>query len=301
MRNIIKKIYKDTFFGKLLIPLKIFYDYYRFRLIPEKIYIKRLFERNLGYKLDLENPITFNAKLQWLKLNDRTPLHTQCADKYLVREYVKNKIGEKYLIPLLYQSYDIRDIIPQNLGSPPYIIKLNHNSDGTIIVRNQNDIDWKKVKKKLKSEIKKNYYYRGKEWQYLNIKPCVIVEKLLLDENNEIPSDFKLHCFNGKVEIIQIDSGRHTNHERHLYYRNWELINCQWRIKSGKGIKKPSNINEMIKVAEKLSEEFIFARIDLYSIKNKIYFGEITFHPTSGFTTFKPVEYDYIFGKKLSL
>jgi hypothetical protein len=301
MRNIIKKIYKVKLLGKILTPLKILYDYYRFRLIPEKVYLRKLFEKNLGYKLDLENPITLNSKLQWLKLNDRTPLHTQCADKYLVRDYVKNKIGEKYLIPLLYQSYNIRDIIPQNLGEVPYIIKTNHDSEGAIIVRNQNDIDWNKLRNGLKSKLKKNYYYRGKEWQYLNIKPCVVIEKLLLDENNEIPCDYKLHCFNGRVEIIQVDTGRFNNHERHLHDRNWELINCQWCIKSGKGVEKPSNINEMIKVAEKLSEEFVFARIDLYSIKSKLYFGEITFHPGGGNEFFKPVEYDYIFGKKLKI
>jgi hypothetical protein len=130
----------------------------------------------------------------------------------------------------------------------------------------------------------------------------VIVEKLLLDENNEIPNDYKLHCFNGKVKIIQVDVGRFTNHERYLFDRNWNLINCQWLFKMGRGVvEKPSNLDKMIKIAEKLSEDFIFARIDLYSIENKIYFGEITFHPGSGWEFIKPVEFDYKFGEMLHL
>lgn len=302
MRHLIKKIYKETLLGKLLIsPLKILYDYYQFRVLPEKDYLRKTFKRNLGYELDLEKPVTLNAKLQWLKLNDRTPLHTKCADKYRVREYVRHKIGEKYLIPLLFQSYDIKDVAPQNIGKEPYIIKTNHDNGGGVIVRNKNDIDWYKVRKELKNKIEKNYYYLGKEWQYKNIKPCVIAEQLLLDENNEIPSDYKLHCFNGKVEIIQVDTGRFTNHERHLHDRNWGLINCQWFYKSGKGVEKPFNIDEMIDVAEKLSEEFIFARIDFYSVKGKLYFGEITFHPGSGWEFFEPVKYDYFYGEKLKL
>lgn len=302
MKSLIKKLYKETYIGKLLIsPIKNLYDWYRFRIIPEEVYLHKTFKRNLGYELDLNNPTTLNSKLQWLKIHDRTPLHTQCADKYEVRKYVKEKIGEDYLIPLLLQSYNIEDITPENMPDQAFIIKANHDSGGGIIVRNKKDINWNKARKDLKDRMNKNYYYSGKEWQYKNIKPCLVVEELLLDENDEVPSDYKLHCFNGRVEIIQVDTGRFKNHERHLHDRNWDLIDCQWFYKSGKGVEKPIKLDEMIEVAEKLSKDFIFVRIDLYSVRNKLYFGEITFHPGSGWEFFEPVECDYKFGKKLTL
>lgn len=303
MKNLIKKFYKETYIGKLLItPLKKLYNYYKFHMIPEDIYLRKTFKKILGYKLDLDNPKNLNEKFQWLKIHDRTPLHTQCADKYEVRSYVKEKIGDEYLIPLLYQTYNEKNIISNNLPDEPFVIKTNHDSGGGIIIKNKKEINWKNIQKELKERMKINYYYSAKEWQYKNIKPCIIVEKLLLDENNEIPNDYKLHCFNGKVEIIQVDTGRFTNHERYLYDRNWNLIDCQWLFKSGTGVvEKPLNINEMVKIAEKLSENFIFARIDLYSIANKIYFGEITFHPGSGWEFIKPVEFDYKFGEMLLL
>jgi len=239
--------------------------------------------------------------MQWLKLYDRTDLHTECADKYKVREYVEKIVGKEYLIPLLYQTYDLTKMEQKDIPEESCIIKTNHDSSGGIIVRTPTDLDWNEVYEVLDQRLKKNYYYQSREWQYKNILPCVIIEKLLLDNNGGIPYDYKLHCFNGKVEIIQVDTDRFNNHERHLYDKNWTYIDCQWYFTKGEGLVRPKKLNEMIDIAEKLSKKFIFARIDLYEINNLIFFGEITFHPGSGWEFFQPLEFDYKFGKLLNL
>ena len=302
MKSVIKKLYKETYIGKLLIsPIKGLYDWYRFKIIPDDVYIKKVFEKNLGYKLNLQNPVTLNEKIQWLKLNDRTKLHTKCADKYAVREYVKEKIGEQYLIPLLYQTENHKDITDINMPDEPFIIKTNHDSGGVVIVKDKSSINWKQVQKELSLSMKNNYYYPGREWQYKNIKPSIVVEKLLLDENNKIPNDYKLHCFNGKSKVIQVDMSRFEKHRRNLYDNNWNLLECEWLCSNGKDISKPKNIDKMIKLAEILAKDFTYVRVDLYSVKEKIYFGELTFHTESGWGKFSSKECDKKFGELLSL
>ncbi len=167
MREFIKHLYHDTTIGYWLIsPAKTLYDIYRcrkklydiyyFRIIPEKIFIKRTFKKSFGYNLNLENPKTFSEKIQWLKLNDRKPLHTLCADKYAVREYIKEKIGEQYLIPLVYHTDNPSDIIPDNLPDYPFIIKTNHGCGEHIIVKDKSEINYKSVQKTLTKLLKRN-------------------------------------------------------------------------------------------------------------------------------------------------
>lgn len=302
MKNLIKKFYKETYIGKLLIsPIKRLYDFYRFKVIPDDIYISKLFEKNLGYKLNLDNPKTINEKIQWLKLNDRTELHTQCADKYEVRKYIEKIIGKEYLIPLLYDTTNPKDINYDNIPNDKCIIKTNHDSGGVIIVKDKNNIKWNQVQKELNLALKQNFYYPGREWQYKNIKPRIIVEKLLLDENDEIPSDYKLHCFNGKVKVIQVDMSRFSDHSRNLYDKDWNLLECEWLYKKGTNTERPNNFDKMKEIAEKLAKEFIYVRVDLYSIKDNIYFGELTFHTESGWGKFSSVDCDKQFGELLDL
>ena len=138
--------------------------------MPEKLYLKRRFKRTFKRELDLDNPKTLNEKIVWLKLNDRTPLHTICADKYAVRSYIKEKVGEEYLVPLFYQTKNVKEIIPENLPDTPCIIKANHDSGGGIFVLDKSKTDWEEAQESLKKRLKKNYYPRSKEWQYKNIK-----------------------------------------------------------------------------------------------------------------------------------
>jgi len=303
MRDFIKHLFYDTIVGHILIyPAKLIYDICRFHLVPDKIVIKRTFKKRLGYDLNLENPKTFNEKIQWLKLYDRNPLLTLCEDKYAVREYIKEKIGEQFLIPLIYHTDKPADIIPDNMPDFPFIIKTNHYSgEGVIIVKDKSKIDWKSVRKYLAILLKYNYYYRSKEWQYKNIKPRIIVEKLLLNENFGIPFDYKFHCFNGDLAYIQVDLDRHTDQKRNIYDPDWNFLNFQLKCKNGNIVNRPIVLNKMKSLAEIIAKDFCYVRVDFYNLGRKIFFGELTFRPGAGYVAFRPPEWDRKFGDKLIL
>lgn len=310
MLKFAKYLYHKTAVGKYMIDIILnVHRYYRINFIEEKKFVKQKFKKRFKKDLDLENPKSLNEKMQWLKLYDRTPLHTICADKFKVRDYVTEKIGPQYLIDLVFQSYNANDVIPSNFPDFPFIIKANHDSSGGIIVKNKDDINWKSLPKHFKKLLRKNYYKSGKEWQYKNIEPCIIGEKLLINTNGELPMDYKIHCFHGKVEVIQVDIDRFTNHKRNFYDQSWNLLPFSWSLwkdgqplwNTGRALEKPKNLDEMISVAEKLSEVFKYVRIDLYDFENKIYFGEVTFHHGSGMETIFPEEWNYKLGDLLNL
>ncbi|WP_338733812.1 ATP-grasp fold amidoligase family protein [Mangrovimonas cancribranchiae] len=310
MFKIARYLYHNTWIVKKLVDfIEDIHLYLRSILYSDETFLKQNFKKRFGRPLNLEKPKTLNEKIHWLKLHDRTNLHTTCADKYLVRNYVKETVGENYLIPLVFQSYDIKDIKPENFPDIPFIIKANHNSSGGVIVRDKDAINWKKKRKHFKKLLKKNYYNSSKEWQYKNIKPCVIAEKLLVNKLGDIPFDYKLHCFHGKVQVIQVDIDRYSNHKRNMYSTTWKLLPFTWSIwqnnkplwDNGSHIKKPSTLQEMITVAEELSKPFCYSRIDLYDFEGKVLFGEITFHHGSGLETIYPEAYDLKLGNLIDL
>ncbi|MDB9961280.1 glycosyl transferase [Oceanihabitans sp.] len=310
MLKLAKYLYHNTWVGKKMIDSVLdVYQYYRTHYIDEEVFLKQDFKKQFGRALDLNNPITLNEKINWLKLNDRTDLHTTCADKFKVRDYVLKALGEDYLIPLVFQSYDTEDIVASNFPEFPFIIKANHDSSGGLIIKDKSKVNWKSTQKHFRKLLKKNYYYSSKEWQYKNIKPCVIGEKLLVNSEGEIPFDYKLHCFNGQVEVIQVDIDRYTNHKRNLYDSKWNPLPFTWSLwkdgkplwDNGRVIEKPSNLNEMISVAEKLSKPFSYTRIDLYDFDKKVYFGEVTFHHGGGTEIIHPEEWDYKLGELVQL
>lgn len=310
MLKIAKYLYHNTWIGKKIID-SVFdvHHYYRSHYIDDATFLKQNFKKRFGRSLDLNHPKTLNEKINWLKLHDRTALHTTCADKFEVRKYVEETIGAKYLIPLVFQSYNPEDVISSNFPEYPFIMKANHDSSGGTIVRDKAVVDWKKMQKHFKKLLRKNYYYSGKEWQYKNIKPCVIGEKLLVNEAGEIPFDYKIHCFHGKVEVIQVDIDRYTNHKRNLYDADWNLLPYTWSLwndgkplwDNGRDLEKPKNLNEMLNVATKLSQPFCYARIDVYDFEGTVYFGEVTFHHGSGLETIYPEKYDLALGELLDI
>lgn len=301
--SLLLKIYQKTpsFLKDVIDPIQPLYFRLRSALTPDKVYIRNNYKRFIGRYPDIDNPKSFNEKLQWLKLYDRTPLHTQCADKFLVRDYVKDKIGEQYLIPLCYETDDVNTIGPDVLPDYPVIIKTNHDSSGGFIIKDKYNQDWKHIKKTLKKFLSINYYHRYKEWQYKNIKPRLVVEKLLMDNNGGIPFDYKLHFFNGKLMFTQVDIDRQTEHKRNLYDKDWNLLEAVWLYKNGPAVKRPEMYDDMIEIGAILAAPFCYARIDLYYVNNAIYFGEVTFHAESGTGNFIPEKWDYYFGERLNL
>ena len=273
------------------------------KIVPDALYLKWMFKKHVGYELNLNDPQTFNEKLQWLKLNDKREILTTCADKLKVREYIAEQIGSEYLIPLVNTYYNPADISIDSLPDYPFIIKANHTSGTFKIVRNKKELNILNLREKCSEWLKQNYYTKTKEWQYKNIKPSIIVEKLLLNEKNEIPSDLKFSCINGKVEIIHVDSNKEVVHLRNNYSRTWEPLDFCWpsEYRPNTIIKKPEHLDLLIILAEKLAKPFPFVRVDFYVNKNRIYFGELTFHPTSGYGNFTPSEFDNIYGRLLRI
>lgn len=244
-------------------------------------------------QLNLEAPKTFNEKIQWLKLYDSTPIKTRLADKYLVRDWIKEKIGEEYLIPLL-GVYDRFDDIDFDALPNQFVIKCNHGCAYNIIVKDKNKLDLQEVKTKLDGWLSENYAFRyGFELHYRDIPPKILIEKYMDDGTGDL-RDYKYTCFNGKPEFIWIDSDRHSLHKRNLYDLNWHQLNCKVnsRYDTFPSPSRPVYLEEMNKLAAILSEGFAYVRVDFYIIDEKIYFGEMTFTSSSGTEDIVPPSFE---------
>ncbi|HBL8824092.1 TPA: hypothetical protein LTW40_004864, partial [Enterobacter hormaechei] len=197
-------------------------------ILPDSLYLKMIFKKHLKYDLNLNQPKTLNQKLQWLKLYYRKPLLTTCADKLAVRDYIKKIIGEQYLIPLIHFTENPEELINFDFPNYPFIIKANHDSGGYHIVRNKKDMLTERIISDAKKWLRSNHYSKTKEWQYKNIKPKIIVEKLLLDNNGRIPNDIKFTCINGRVEMVHVDSNKEVKHLRNNYTRDFKPLLINW-------------------------------------------------------------------------
>ena len=305
MIKLIKKYYIESKTGrKLFYPLKRFYDFYWVNLVSEKAYLKHLYQMTCGGELDLDNPQTIQEKLLWLRFHNKKPLYTKCSDKYLVRSYVEEKIGDKYLIPLVLQTKNPKDIIATNLPDYPVIIKTNHGCGGHIVIKDKNSVNYKKLQKYFKRMLKQNFYYRSRQWQYKNIEPCIIVEEHLQEKNNKKVTDFKLHCYNGKVDRIEVYRYHANDNGKDLmfYTLDWKKLDMSCRtLKNNGEIPKPKNLSEMIEIAEILASDFKFVRVDTYNLDGNIFVGELTFTPAMGTQGYRPEPWSKILGDKLQL
>ncbi len=281
----------------------IYSDYFGFGAsIPDEAFIRRKFKAKMGYELNLENPVTFNEKLQWLKLNNRRPEYSRFADKYRVRDYVAEKIGKDYLVPLI-GVWDDPDEIDFDALPDRFALKCNHNSGiGTCICHDKSKLDLKYVKKRLRYGLSKNYFYRSREWPYRDIPRKIIAEELLDDPSGDL-KDYKMMCFNGEMKCCLLCFERNEIGARKTFFdRQWNIM--PFNRKNGDWTNDtpiPPRYDEMIKMAETLAEGFPFIRVDFYNIEGRIYFGEMTFFPNGGFEGFVPKEWDEKLGSWLTL
>jgi len=276
----------------------------KMRWLPPKIYTRISYRYYTGKKLNLENPIEFNEKIQWLKVFYHPKVLTQLVDKYAVRDYVKTKIGEKYLNEI-YGVYSKPEEIPFDELPNQFVIKATHTSSHNLIVNNKSKVDQKKAIKSFKKWLKKNQYYRiGQEWAYKNVPPKIIVEKFLKNERENSLIDYKFYCFNGKAKFLEVHLDRADNHKRAFYDFNFNLLPFRYvslEKSISRKIKKPKNMDEMKKLAEILADKFPFVRVDFYSIEGKTIFGEMTFYPSDGRKDYIPEEYNEIIGDYIEL
>ncbi|MBQ4153930.1 MAG: glycosyl transferase [Clostridia bacterium] len=269
------------------------------RLLSDKCYLKIKYRIIMKRRLNLKDPKTFNEKLQWLKLNNRKPEYTTYVDKYKVREYIANKLGEEYLIPLLGVWDDPEEIDFDSLPNQ-FVLKCNHNSGlGMCICKDKSKLDIESVKKELKKGLKQNYYFHGREWPYKNVERKIIAEKYIEDKSGEL-KDYKLMCFNGEVKCSFLCSGRFSENGLHVTFfdNDWNVMPFERHYPSCKeGLPCPSSFKKMKELASVLSKDIPFVRVDFYDVNGKIYFGELTFFPGGGMEEFTPEEWDYKLGE----
>ena len=272
------------------------------KFLSDKMYIKLQYRFITGRTLNLKNPKRFNEKLQWLKLYDHKPEYTTYVDKYRVKEYVKNKIGEKYIIPTIgvwpsASEIDITELPDQ------FVLKCNHDSKSVFICKDRRKFKFNEVLLKLNEALKKNQFYYGREWPYKNVHPLIIAEKYMEDESGGL-QDYKVMCFNGKAKLIQVHQGRFTDHYTHdIYDRDWihQKFNQKGEVYADKILDKPVFLEEMLLLSEILSKNIPQIRVDWYYVNNQLYFGEMTFFDAAGYLDFVPDEYNEIIGNWISL
>ena len=275
-----------------------------FKNMSDEEYLKRKFKGTIGTRLDLDNPRTFNEKLQWLKLYDRRPEYTMMVDKYLVRQYIAETIGEEYLIPLL-GVWNDPDEIDFNALPEQFVLKCNHNSGtGMCICKDKKTLNIEKVKKELRKGLAQNYYLTSREWPYRDVPRKIICEKYMTDKGQEL-ADYKIHNFDGVPRFILVckDRFEKSGLTEDFFTPGWEHMPIR-RLEhpnASSDICKPKELEEMLRISKILSDGYPFIRTDFYTVNNKIYFGELTLYPASGFTPFDPDLYDDLFGSWVKL
>ena len=270
---------------------------------PDKLYLSVMYRLYFGKGLNWEHPVTFNEKLQWLKLYNRKPEYTIMVDKVKAKEYVASVIGEQYIIPTLgvWSSPDEIDF-----GRLPdrFVLKCNHNSGkGMCICRDKSKLDISMVKRNLRKGLKQDMFLHGREWPYKNVPRKILAEKYMVDESGWELKDYKVFCMNGEPEIIEVDWDRFIRHKRNLYDKNWNLLDLQIQYPSDKNVKiaRPEKLDEMLNLSRKLATGIPHVRVDFYCIGNRLYWGELTFFHESGYGSFIPEEWNIRLGKLIAL
>lgn len=282
-------------------------DNMRIIRIPDKKYLEIVYKNKFHKKLNLDNPQTFNEKLQWLKLYDRNPEYTKMVDKYEAKKYVASLIGEEYIIPTI-GVYDKFDDIDFNKLPNQFVIKCTHDSGGLVICKDKSKLDIKKVRKMINKSLKRKYFYLWREWPYKNVKPRIIIEKYMINEDKLELKDYKFFCFEGlpKFMYISNDLNDHLNQETYTDFFDMQFNKIKMKFKSpnspdGINIEKPKNFDKMIEYSKLLAKGILHVRIDWYEINGRLYFGEITFYHNGGYFEVHPQELNKKIGDMINL
>lgn len=302
MKDMVKKLFKyatSRNYRFLINASRGMYDSW-----DDERYLRKKFKICLGYDLDLDNPKTCNEKLQWLKIHNRKPEYTVMVDKYKVREYIAQKIGEQYLIPLV-GVWDDPDEIDFNALPDKFVLKCNHNSGlGMYICKDKAKMNVESVKKKLAQGLAQDYYLTGREWPYKNVPRKIIAEKYMEDTATKELRDYKFYCFGGKVKLVMINSDRNSDKPTKADYfdRDFNWTDLKWGYEHADvRPEKPAKFEEMLRIVETLAEGLCHVRVDLYDCNGQIYFGELTFFDGSGFDKIEPLEWDRRLGDWIEL
>lgn len=273
-------------------------------LLPDAIYLRVLFRLKMGYWMNLNNPETFNEKIQWLKLYDHRSEYTTMVDKYSTKEYVVKIIGKEYIIPTLGVWERPEDIEWEKLPNQ-FVLKTTHGggSTGVVICKEKCTFNRVEAIKKLQKSLKTDTYKLLREWPYKNVPRRILAEKYMAD-GNECLEDYKVHCFNGIPRFILLcrDRNKKSGMTDDFYSTTWEHIEVKRPGHTNPGGKKrPEELELLLSLSKKLSYNIPFIRIDFYIINHRVYFGELTFYPASGLSKFEPESYDRLFGSWMNI
>lgn len=276
--------------------------------LDDKTYLNRQYKRKFDKNIDFENPKTFNEKLQWLKLYDRNPLYTTLVDKYKVKKWVSDKIGQEYVIPVFGVWNRFNEIDFSKLPNQ-FVLKTNHGSGGVVICRSKVDNEYFSregkrlslcnVKRLITKSLKENYYLKGREWPYKNVERKIFAEKFMIDESGYELKDYKFYCFNGVPEYVLVASERHKGVKFDYFDINFEHVDCRPEDNATTMPQKPKNYDEMVTLSRVLSQNIPHVRVDWYNVDGKIYFGELTFFDSGGLEDKR--EWDVVFGNMIDL
>ena len=272
--------------------------------VPDSLYLKVLYRVIMGRKLNLKNPKEYNEKLQWLKLNDRKPEYSTMVDKYEVREYIEDLLGDKYLIPCL-GIYDSVDDIDIDALPDRFVLKCTHDSGSVEICKDKSSFDIEGARHRLSQAMKRNYYATYREWPYKYVKPRIIAEGYLEGDGGDL-KDYKVMCFNGEAKIIEVHENRFVEgkvHTQTFYDREWNIVPLTQieTVTVDRPGERPRQLDEILRLSELIAKNMYHARIDWYIEGDKIYFGEITFFDGSGFESFSTPEMERMLGDMINL
>lgn len=292
----------SNFCNLLLRPYKLL-EVLAFKFGSDKQYLKIWYHNKMGYWMDFNNPKTFNEKLQWLKLYNRKLEYTTMVDKYAVKKYVSDIIGEQYIIPALgvWDSFDEIDF--DNLPDQ-FVLKCTHDSGGLVICKDKSKLDKLVARAKIEASLNTDFYKLGREWPYKNVPRRIIAEEYMEDKETGELRDYKFFCFDGTVKWLFIATDRQNHEEPYFDFFDMNFIHLP--MKSGHPNApipplKPVTFDLMVQLCSKLSKNIPHVRIDLYEVNGMVYFGEMTFFHHTGRVQFEPSEWDEIFGKEIIL
>lgn len=272
--------------------------------LSDTLYLKAVYWMKTGKKLNLNHPVSFNEKLQWLKIYDRKDIYTTMVDKYEVKKYVAEILGDRYIVPTL-GVWDKFDDIDFNGLPEKFVLKCTHDSGGLVVCRDKNKLDFDVVRKKLETSLENNYYIYGREWPYKNVKPRIIAEQFLDDGHGSGLFDYKFYCFNGEPRYLYVSTGLENHETAQISFLTLDWTFAEFRRSDFKPFEqlpeKPSKFDEMIKVARELSSGTKFLRVDLYEVNGNVYFSELTFSPCSGMMPFSDEKYNIMLGNMIDL
>lgn len=296
-----------TFFSLLKKPGELIYTLGgkgMFNRLSDKAYLDLVFVSVFGKKINWASPKTFNEKLQWLKLYNRCPEFTSMVDKFAVKQYVAEKIGQEYIIPTL-GVWDSFDEIDFDKLPDKFVLKCTHDSGSVIVCRDKNKFDFTKAESRIKSCLKKSLFWYGREWPYKNVKPRIIAEQYLEDEFSKELSDYKFYCFNGEPKMLYVSRGLENHETARISFVTMDWKQAPVKRNDFESFEelppKPESFDLMVEYSKKLSKDIPFLRVDFYDINGHLYFGELTFFPGAGFTVLEPKEWDATFGNWITL